>query len=119
MLAVRTDQSATTEQQIGVFGMIVVSDAAVAVGITAIPGPITDNQDDGWFTYVPIAQSFQHITGAGFESQVATQYLIASKGRRVVQEGEQVAMVLENAHASTGMLVGVVLRLLSQVRGTG
>ena len=51
---VASDQTAANEAQLGAFGLILVTDQALSVGITAIPDPITDINDDGWFVYVPI-----------------------------------------------------------------
>ena len=44
-----SDQTAATEDQLGAIGMAVVSDQAVAVGVTAVPTPITDMGSDLWF----------------------------------------------------------------------
>ena len=117
-LAVSTDNPVGDEEQIGAFGMILVSDAAVAVGVTAIPGPITDGQDDGWFVYVPIVQRYHHETSVGFDPQFATGYDFDSKAKRVVEEGRQMAIMVENAHATHAFDIAFVLRLLSVVRGT-
>ena len=51
ILSISSDQSGAAEQQIGAFGMICVSDSAVAIGVTAMPDPVVDADDDGWFVY--------------------------------------------------------------------
>ncbi len=56
VLAVRSDQTAGSELQIGAFGMIVVTDTAAAAGAASIPSPATDADDDGWFVWLPFAQ---------------------------------------------------------------
>ena len=44
-----SDQAAAIEIQAGAIGMAVVSDQSVAVGVTAVPTPITDMGSDLWF----------------------------------------------------------------------
>ena len=55
-VAIASDQSAGIETQAGSFGMILVTDAAVAIGVTAMPSPHLDASDDGWFVYKSFAQ---------------------------------------------------------------
>ncbi len=110
-VAVITD-SATFESQIGSVGLIVVSNQAVAAGAASIPGPSTDMEDDGWFCHALFAQDAK----AGDIN--STSYPFESKGRRVVQEGESIAIMAENIHASEGMTVAVQFRILSRVTGT-
>jgi len=116
-LGISPDQSATSEVQIGALGLIVVTDRAAAVGITAIPGPITDIDDDGWFLYIPIVQAFRAGDSTGNTPDWATQYHFDSKAKRIVSDGQQIAMVIENATAF-GMKASIVMRTLSMVRGT-
>ena len=60
-----SDQQVASEPQGAAFGMAVVSDQAVAVGITAIPTPITDLGSDLWFVHQPMwnATTFQSAVG--------------------------------------------------------
>ncbi len=57
VLSIRSDQIAAPEEQVGAFGMIKVTDLAIAAGAASIPGPVTDIGDDGWFVHVPFAQA--------------------------------------------------------------
>ena len=118
VLGVRTDQTSATELQIGALGLIVVNDLAVAAGAASIPGPITDRGDDGWFLYVPIVQGFQFATAVGFDARNMTQYMFDSKAKRKVQDGFQIAIMVENASSADGFNIASVFRLLSQVTGT-
>jgi len=115
-ISVNTDQIVATENQIGAFGMIVISNAANAIGVTAVPGPITDIEDDGWFVYVPITQHFQFGDGTGFA--FTTPLAFNSKAKRITEEGERIALVVENATVH-GFNFSMVMRMLSMVRGTG
>ena len=116
-LAIKSDQTAADEEQIGAFGMIIVNDLAVAAGAASVPGPITDRDDDGWFVYVPIVQSLDFASGVGIEAQMSTGYPFDSKAKRRVQEGFQIAMVVENGHATSAFTIAFVIRVLSQITG--
>ena len=112
ILWVQSDQAAANEQQFGAFGAIIVSDQAVATGVAAIPGPITDQDDDGWMLYVPILQS----SNGGANNGLGFHYAFDSRAMRRFVEGQQLAMVVENAHASHAMSVAINLSLLASFR---
>ena len=118
MVAVATDAVTATEAQIGGFGMIIVSDQAVAAGIASIPGAVTDADDDGWFIHMTFAQLWQSgdATGRGFQT---LPYQFDSKAKRIIQENQSIAIVVENISASAGLLIADTSRILTQVRGTG
>ncbi len=117
-LACLSDQVAATENQIGAFGIIAVTDLAFAAGAASIPGPVTDGGDDGWFLFVPIAQSFGFSSAVGLMPQLATGYDFDSKAKRRVEEGTTLALMVENASSAEAFNVFVVLRLLAMVSGT-
>ena len=94
------------------------SDAAVAVGASAIPGPITDRADDGWFLYVPIVQTNFAATAVGRNFNQNTNYDFDSKAKRRVQSGEQVVFMVENLDAADAFDVMLILRMLSMITGT-
>ena len=54
-LWVVSDQSAAVEDQLGAFGMMVVTEQAFASGAAAIPFPSTNGGNDGWFVHFTIA----------------------------------------------------------------
>ena len=118
MIAVRSDQVIATEEQIGVFGITVVSDAAIAVGATAIPGPVSDVDDDDWAVWIPFSNGFQFVSAAGFESQAVTQRYFDFKSKRVIQEGKTLAVMVEAATGGSGFEFDAIFRMLSMVRGT-
>ena len=117
LMAIKSDQSIADEDQIGAFGMIVVSDTAAALGVTAIPGPISDADNDGWFVYKPWVQAFEFITTTGMYLDTV-QYEIDSKAKRIVNDGSTIALVAENAHATDGASLGLQIRMLTMVKGT-
>ena len=113
--AVSSDQTATSEAQVGALGMIVVSDQVASVGITAVPHPVTDINDDGWFVHMPIAQQFILGDGTGFA--FTTPFEVNSKAKRVIHDGQTIAVVVENATAAGFQIAGII-RMLAMVRGT-
>ncbi len=109
MIWVASDQATVLEDQIGAVGMMIVTDRAVAVGITAIPDPVTEATDDGWFVWVPILQ--QGDTGPNHIS--GFQYPFDSKAMRKVPEGFSIVVVAANSHGADGFDVGINLSMLS------
>ncbi len=117
-IGIASDQIAAVEDQIGAYGFIIVTDLAVAAGVASIPGPATNNGDDGWFVYQTFGQRFGFGSAVGFDGQMSTWYPIDSKAKRVVSEGQNIAVVVENFHASQGFVISSQFRMLSMVRGT-
>jgi len=103
----------------GAWGMIVVTDLAVAAGAASIPGPVTDGSDDGWFVWQPILSRLEFVTGAGIEANSATVKEFDSKAKRITETGQTIAVMVENASASTAFEFTLNMRILSMVRGTG
>ncbi len=98
--------------------MIVVNDLAIAAGAASIPGPLTDIGDDAWFIHVPFINRFDFGSNIGFDGQVATQRYFDFKSKRIVQDGFGIALMVETGANSEGMTFGVILRLLSMIKGT-
>ena len=113
-ISVASDQAAANEEQIGAFGMIIVTDIAIAAGIASIPGPGTDGQDD-WFVHQSFAQQGNQATNV----DASMWYAIDSKAKRVLDgDGKAIAVVVENLHATFGLEIADLTRVLDQVRGT-
>ena len=85
-----------------VFGSCVVSDAAVAIGITAIPDPITEINDDLWSMIVPIASASQQRS-ENFDQ----------RGMRKIEEGQSLVLVVANGGLST-VTFNIYYRLLTK-----
>ncbi len=117
-LIVSSDQQGASEDQQGALGMAVVSDAALAVGATALPGPVTDISDDLWFTHVPFLQRFVFVSAIGVYPRFVTRYQFDFKSKRIVESGSSIAIMLESTSLSEGFIAVVVMRVLSMVRGT-
>ncbi len=92
-LMLRSDQAAAIEAQAAAFGMAVVSDQAVAVGVTAVPTPSTDMASDLWFVHQNIFADESALTD---RTRSSTKVSIDSKAMRKVDIGQDVAFVSEN-----------------------
>ena len=109
LIMVKSDQSAAEEQQFGAVGFVVVNDLAIAAGAAAIPGPFSEQDDDGWYVWQPLFSSFESgETSAQF-------YPFDSKAMRRVEEGFSVAVMVENASATTGLEVAIAISSLSSL----
>jgi len=109
---VLSDQTAAAEVQIGAFGIAVVSDQAAAVGVTAVPIPITDLGSDLWFVHqllmaAQMSGSINARRGVGFT--------IDSKAMRKVAIGEDLAFVVENSSVGQGQTLLIAGRLLVKI----
>jgi len=98
------------------FGMIVVTDLAAAAGAASIPGPGTDAGDDGWFVH-KLAVARWEVADATGIAWAGWPINVESKAKRRVEEGFQIAVMVENLSASAAE-VAFSIRLLSQVTGT-
>ncbi len=114
-ISVASDNESGDELQIGAFGAIVVTDTALSTGITAIPGPVTDIADDGWFVYQAFAFEQVVDTAVGVIVPFSHMMTIDSKAKRIVEDGRAMALVVENAHASFGFDIMFSVRLLSLI----
>ncbi len=95
-----TDQSAAGESQRAAFGMAVVSEQAHAIGVTAVPTPVTDDESGLWFVYEWLLTA---TIATGIETEGAGMK-IDSKAMRKVQEGDQVISVVQSGATSDGLL---------------
>ena len=113
ILSVTSDASVTVERQFGGWGIIRVSESAAAIGITAIPSPIFNSDDDGWVVWVPFAQQSSFSVGAGGQGFL---YQVDSKAQRILREGQVFAVVVENADVLHGLSIIQNIRVLARFR---
>ncbi len=110
MIHVRSDQAIAVEDMAVFYGMAVVSDQAVAIGVTAVPTPFTDNGSDLWRSFETILGSyFDNVDGSiqNFNTQA-----IDSKAMRKVEDGQDLVEVIESSTASDGSIVQTFQRSL-------
>ena len=103
-LYIISDQQAASELQGAAYGSAVVSDQAVAIGVTAIPTPFTDISSDLWFLYQAMWNSFAFGDATGFANE-GTRYPYDSRAMRKVEEGEDVVGVIETSGITNGVTV--------------
>jgi len=97
----------------GAFGIGVVSQAAQALGITALPGPFTDDDWSGWFVHQYYSgEVLATAVDAGYTMAQSFTYEIDSKAMRKVAGDEAIVLV---AQSRTGV-VNIVshMRILFQ-----
>lgn len=112
-LSVQSNQVAASLEPFGAVGIAVVSDQAVAIGVTAIPTPYTDAESDLWllhrFWAAPIATSGSGLTRAAVDID------LSSKAMRKVSPDETLVLVMENGSSAAAAEYRLDLRILSKV----
>ena len=98
-----SDQSAATELYAAAYGHAIVSEQAVAIGITAVPTPVTDGGSDLWYVY-------QKLLGAGSQvnsGQSGQGFSIDSRAMRKVEDGSDLINVIEFSAIGSGLIAMV------------
>ncbi len=98
----KSDQTVGLERYQAALGFAVVSDQALAIGVTAVPTPFNDIHSDLWFMHEIIAGSFTFVSGVGFEPVGGIYKSIDSRAMRKVEDGQDIALVIENSGISLG-----------------
>ena len=109
---IQFDQTAASELQFVAFGGLVVSQQAVAVGVSAMPTPFNELGSDFFFVHKVMLSNFVFGTGVGFEEPSGLQYSIDSKAMRKVNEDEDIALVVELSTVGGGAVVQMAGRML-------
>ena len=103
--AVFSDQVSASEDQHVAYGSIVVSDQAVAVGITAIPTP-AEEDSFAWIHYDMALQRFHSSSATSIHPNMAPhRYVVDSKSMRKVEEGQDLIEVIQNGPNADGATV--------------
>ncbi len=108
---IASDQVAATEFQEAAVGEILVTDQALAIGVTAVPTPVSDS-GSSWFAYNSLVSSFAFSSGVGFDSQAMQTQVIDSKAMRKVEEGYQPIVVVGASSISDGLTLTHFSKLL-------
>ena len=110
-LGIRSDQIVADESYDVALGMAVVSDQALAVGITAVPTPFTELDSDLWFVHQMLMGRQEIATAVGIVPlRPWIQY--QSKAMRKVNENSGIAFVAEGSSVSSGTVVHHAARML-------
>ncbi len=113
VIGIRSDQSSVSEIQNAMFGQCVVSDQAVAIGVTAVPTPFTDNASDVWMVLEALFGALLVTSDIGrLLSGGQVDRTFDSKAMRKVEDGQDVITVVETAGGSSGAIITEFSRLL-------
>ncbi len=96
-----SDQIAADEVQVGAIAMAVVSDQASAVGVTAVPTPVTDVDSDLFYAYQAFFSDLTFGSGIGF-ANTGTRWTLESKAMRKVNDDQDVILVHELSTVGSG-----------------
>ena len=83
-----------------------VSDQAVAIGVTAVPTPDTDRGSDLWYVFEEIFGEFVFISGVGTQER-GQLHRFDSKAMRKVEDGQDIITVAESPNTSAKIQVAV------------
>ncbi len=111
-VSVRTDQVGSIEDVIGAWGMMVPTEEAVAIGITALPDPVGSVNSDAWVAYQGFQGGFLISSAVGITGDAYSHWRFDSRAMRKVEQGFDVVTVIANSSATAGLVVIVNQRLL-------
>ncbi len=110
--AVFSDQVAADESQVTSYGSIVVSEEALAVGISAVPTPV-EQDASSWIHFSSTIQRFKQLSAVGVEPAfIPWISQVDSKSMRKVEEGQTLIEVVQNAAVSEGCEVTTYAKTL-------
>ena len=114
-LYLKSDQDTASEDQVAGFGIAVVSDEAAAVGVTAIPTPITELGSDLWFVNQILMSSIE-AGATNVETAINGRgWTVDSKAMRKCSVGQNIVVVGERAGAGSGVELFAGGRILIKV----
>ncbi len=112
VLAADSDQAAATEFYHVSMGVAVVSDQALAIGVTAVPTPATDRASDLFFVYEEVLGKLSIASVASIVEPTFQTHYWDSKAMRKVEEGQDIAFTIETEATSNGATVKKAGRML-------
>ena len=92
----------------GAYGQIVVSSDAATVGISALPGPLSDIEND-WYVWLPIALRLDTVAEAPVNITSNALLPYDSRGQRKLKAGDELVSVVEfcQSDITTGTVIQV------------
>jgi len=96
-LYVQSDQSVAGERPFGALGCAVVSEQARAAGIASLPSPITDEDSDLFFLWIPWQAAATVSSTGGTFYDLMYDFPFDSKAMRKIQAGDALVTTIENA----------------------
>ena len=113
---VKSDQHVADEYPFGALGMAVVTDQAAAIGVTALPTPITDQGSDSFFLWQPWAGGVEAATSVGFDGAMLREYKFDSKAMRKIEDSDNIVVTMENS-STVGVDYLLLFRMLIKLHG--
>lgn len=109
-----SDQAIAAEFYAAAIGICIVSSQAAAIGVTAVPTPLTDQASDLWLLHQNMAGAFGFFTAAGFNelNGSAHQYDIDSKAARKINDDQEAVIVMEASGVGEGVTLYTSGRIL-------
>ena len=116
LISYELDQFVTGESTFGAYGRIVITDAASAIGATAVPDPglTTGNPEADWFVSQPCHAIVDNASSVGFQNGPQIQYVVDSKAMRKVGPDDDVVGMFSEENGK-GAFLTTMGRVLIQL----
>ena len=112
LITLNSDQAAVSEDQEIGYGHAVVLDQASAIGVTAVPTPLTDQASDLFYVYELLMTNFRFLSSIGFEQNGQLTRYFDSKAMRKVNGDQDIVITAETSATSEGCVVVDSFRFL-------
>ncbi len=109
---IRSDQGTASETQAVSFAFSVVSDEALAVGVTAVPTPGTGKESDLFFVFETLLTALNFGSAIGVQHPFGVGAVYDSKAMRKVEDGQDIAQTIQTEGISDGVVVQKTGRML-------
>ncbi len=96
-LGAHSDQQAASEVWNFAIGACIVSDQASAIGVTAVPTPVTDLDSDAWYMHRWLTGGFEFSSAVGAQELLESRIFVDSKAMRKVEDGFDNVVTIEAA----------------------
>jgi len=111
-VSIVSDQLIASEEQFLAIGACIVADQASAIGVTAVPTPVTDLESDAWYLHQFVQNTFTLLDSTGYQDGGNRVIQIDSKAMRKVEDGFDNIITMEGAVGSEGAFVSTAGRQL-------
>ena len=101
---VQTVTTAAGDGFVGAVGIGITTNDATAIGATAVPGPITEMDWDGWLWHQFFDTRENVASGAAVDGISSLQYAIDSKAMRKLDENMAIFAMIERTEVGTASM---------------
>jgi len=109
---ISSDQEIADEVQHGAIGFAIVSDQALAAGAASVPTPFAELSSDLFFVHEILMTEFLLGSAVGFSGDFGVGAQFGSKAMRKVDDGQDIAISIEAASTSNGLIISKAGRML-------